>query len=107
MANQTAHTEQLGVVDDLKDKVNQLGDELDANNRKTKEHAGTQREINALVREQANLLAQIRGQLQTVQSNPFLSDDQKNSALIPLITQEIFALNAQIERDKSVRRRPR
>jgi hypothetical protein len=97
-----AYTEQLSYVDDLKSKTNQLGDELDKNNKKVNTHKETQREINTLVREQANLLAGIRGNQQIIQSNPFLSDAQKDRALIPLITQEIAALNAQIARDKSV-----
>ena len=89
-------------LDDAEHKYDQLGNAQDKLNKGAKEHSGTQREITQLVREQANLLAGIRGNQQVIQSNPFLSDDQKNTLMIPLITQEIAALNAQIARDKSV-----
>ncbi len=66
---------------------------------KTGERA-IQKDITELTREQANLLADIRGKQQAIPQNPFLSSDQKQQSLIPLITQEIAALNAQIAKEK-------
>jgi hypothetical protein len=96
-----AYIDQLAVVDDLKGKVNQLGDELDKNNRKSKEHSGIQKEITATLRDQANILSQIRANQQSVQQNPFLSADQKQAAMLPLITQEAAALGEQLKRDQA------
>lgn len=90
--------EELG---DATAKLNQLGDEQDKLNHKTREGGSAHRQTNELLREQANLMAGIRGQQQLVQNDPFLSVDQKNAQMIPLITSQIAALNAQIASDKN------
>ncbi len=100
-----AYAETLHELDDANSKLDQLGNQWDKNNKKAKEHAGTNHEISATLREQAGLMAQIRGNQQIVQQNPFLSADQKEAALIPLITQEITAMNAQLARDIELRDR--
>ncbi|GEM_PF-3945995 len=60
------------------------------------------RDITEYTRQTATVLAQIRGSQNLIEQNPFLSIDQKNSALLQLIPQEMSALNQQIAAGKSL-----
>lgn len=106
-----AAREQLRLVADLEGKEKQLTNALEKGNiqhhtatRATKETGSAQRDITALTREQANLLSRIRDEQSAIASNPFMSIDQKDKAMVPLITQQITALNAMIEKDKQALR---
>jgi predicted nucleic acid-binding Zn-ribbon protein len=91
-------------VNTLRGNLDAAGTEMDKLNRKTKDGHELQHAISAELRDQANLLAQIRGNQQLIAGNSFLTPDQKNAQLYPLITQEITAMNAQLERDRQLQR---
>jgi hypothetical protein len=63
--------------------------------------SGLQRDILEYTRANALLLEGIRGRQQVIQQNPFLSVDQKDAQLAQSITQEIAAMNQQIDVGKA------
>jgi hypothetical protein len=98
-----AYVEQLGVVNDLRDKVNELGgawEKLkkseDNANRKTQMQA-----ISVLLREHASLLTSIREQQQLINANPFLSADAKQALTLASMSAELLEISAAIEETKA------
>ena len=65
-------------------------------------HRDIQKQITEFTREEAALIASIHQQQQIVQQNPFASVDQKNAQMVPQITREIAALNAEIVKGKAL-----
>lgn len=102
LANFDAYNRRLHEEKSLTTDIKRLQDEIDRSKVKT---VGTQKEITTTLRDQANLLADIRGKQQSVRQNPFMSADQKQAALVPLITQEIAAMNAQLQQDVELQKR--
>lgn len=61
-----------------------------------------QRDVTEFTREQALALEQLRNAQQLIKSNPFLTQDQKDTLSIPLITTEINDLNAEIAKGQAL-----
>lgn len=97
-----AYKEQLGVVEDLRGKVNQLGDEYDklkkaedAENRKQQMQA-----ISALLRDHASIISSIREQQQLINANAFLGADAKQALTLASMSAELLQISAAIEETK-------
>src|SRR5260370_1199616 len=61
-----------------------------------------QRDVTEFTREQALALQEVRNAQELIKQNPFLSVDQKDTLLIPLIADEIQKLNGDIATGKGL-----